>query len=124
MNAPPEVVVEAAKLCAGQKGFESDPFGLLALCVSLTNTSSNALATFKALLAAGVSPNIIVCGGETLLQHVITLNRVREVRELLAHGARPEQKNVFGYESTSNLEGAIAAENEAGELAVSWFQTR
>jgi hypothetical protein len=121
LNAPPNAVVECMKLCTKSERIEPDRFGLLELCVSLTNTNSNAFPTFSALLSAGVSPNTIVCGGDTLLQHAVGLNRVREVEELLRHGVDPHQMNAFGRESTSNLEGAKCSGNAAGKLAIAKF---
>lgn len=117
VNAPPAAVVECAKLCLSHEDFQADALGLLEFCVPLTLTTSNAFATFSSLLAEGVSPNTIVCGGDTLLQYLLGLNRVRELEKLLQYGVDPHQMNIFGYESTSNLEGARQSSNEAGKLA-------
>lgn len=124
VNAPPHVVIECQKLLASADKVKEDAFGLLALCVSLGNTKSNAYPTFTALLSDGVSPNGIVCGGETLLQYAVSLNRVREVEQLLRHGVDPDQMNVFGRESNSNREGVKNFDNEAGRLAQAWFSGR
>jgi hypothetical protein len=121
MNAPPHVVTECQRLLAKPAEIEADRFNLLELCVSLAYTHSHAFPTFAALLSDGSNPNKIVCGGETLLQHLIGLNRVREVAELLRYGVNPDQMNVFGRESTSNREGARAAQNDAGRLALARF---
>ncbi len=121
LNAPPHAVTECQKLLAAPAEIEADRFNLLELCTSLANTNSNAFPTFAALLSGGSNPNKIVCGGETLLQHLIGLNRVREVAELLRYGVDPDQMNVFGRESTSNREGARAAQNDAGRLALARF---
>jgi hypothetical protein len=117
VNAPPHVVVHAARIMLSQDDFEADALGLLERCIPITSTSSNAFSTFSALLADGVGPNKIVCGGDTLLQHLVGLNRVREIQELLRHGVDPDHMNVFGRESTSNLEGARCAGNDAGRIA-------
>jgi hypothetical protein len=121
VNAPPQAVVECAKLCLSPAEFRADSFGLLELCIPLAQTSSNAFETFAALLAEGVSPNRIVSGGDTLLQYLIRLNRVREIEELLLYGVDPHHMNVFGRESTSNLEGAQRSGNDAGRVALARF---
>jgi hypothetical protein len=119
LNAPPHAVTECMREYAKSKHVEVDRLGLLELCIDLSNSKSNAFPTFKALLAAGMSPNVTVSSGDTLLQHAISLNRVLEVEELLRHGVDPHQMSVFGLESTSNIEGAKLAGNAAGDLAFS-----
>lgn len=121
VNAPPHVVTDCQKLLAAPAEIEADRFNLLERCASLATTHSNAFPTFAALLSGGCNPNKIVCGGETLLQHLVGFNRVKEVAELLRYGVDPEQMNVFGGESTSNREGARAAQNDAGRLALARF---
>jgi hypothetical protein len=121
LNAPPNVVVQCLRQYTKAEGVEADRLELLELCIALSNSNSNALPTFKALLSAGLSPNIIVDGGDTLLQHAINLNRVPEVEELLCYGVDPHQMNIFGMESTSNLDGARLAGNAAGAIALAKF---
>lgn len=124
LNAPPNVVLQCLSQCAKAEAVEADRLGLLELCIALSNANSNALATFKALLAAGLSPNVITDGGETLFQHAVNLNRVPEVEELLRYGVDAHQMNIFGAESTPNREGARAAGNAAGALALAKFNER
>jgi hypothetical protein len=90
-------------------------------CVSLARTHSNAFPTFAALLSAGVSPNKIVCGGNTLLQHAMQLDRVREAEELLRFGVDPDQMNAFGAESTSNIAEARSCGTAADRLVAAKF---
>lgn len=124
LNAPPNVVVQCLGQCAKAEAVEADRLGLLELCIELSNANSNALATFKALLSAGLSPNVVTDGGDTLFQHAVNLDRVPEVEELLRYGVDPHQMNMFGVESTSNRGGARAARNAAGALALAKFNER
>jgi hypothetical protein len=124
LNAPPDVVVACMAQCAKNPRFEANRLGLLERCIEKTNSNSNAFPTFKALLAAGLNPNSIVEGGDTLFQHAIGLNRMPEVEELLRYGIDPHQMNIFGPESTSNIDGAKQAGNTAGDLAFATLRSR
>ena len=92
----------------------------LEVCLRLSLTKENSPTTFAALLESGASPNVMV-GGATLLQHAMLLNRVREVKELLRHGVDPNQRSLFGIESTTNVEEAKAINNEAARLVLAAF---
>jgi hypothetical protein len=121
VNAPPHVVVSCQRLLASTDDIRSDCYGLLERCASLAYVNSNAYPTFAALLAAGARPNKIICGGETLFQHLVVLNRVREVQEILKYGVDPDQMNVFGQESNSNRAAVEIPVNEAARIAHARF---
>lgn len=122
LNVPTDVLLRCVAAYSRLPGADVHHCGLLEACAALSHTHSYAFLSFRTLLTAGLSPNIIIDNGDTLLQNLISRNRVREVAELLRHGVDPQQMNVFGRESTSNREGARRAGNAAGELAWAWFQ--
>ena len=121
LNAPPRLVVEMVGHCAKVGSIDPNRLGLLEACLPASATRSNAFDTFAALLAFGLSPNVITDGGATLLQKAMTLDKVREVTELLRYGVDPNHMSVHGRESTSNREEAALVGNEAGALALAAF---
>lgn len=121
LNAPPEVVLESLRICAGEAPLREDRLGLLAQCVTLAMTHSNAFGTLSTLLLAGLDPNVIVADGDTLLQYALRLDRVREVEELLRFSVDPHGRSCFGPESCSNLEAAYASTRQAGAVARAHF---
>jgi hypothetical protein len=94
---------------------------ILEECLILSTTHSNALETFRSILALGMDPNVTSASGLTLFQRAIRLNRVWEVAEMLKAGVSSTHMSVFGSESMSNIDAAFCAGNEAGELALAWF---
>lgn len=124
LNAPADTVVECLRLCADADSLRSDALGLLGICVERWHTHLNAPATFSALLRAGVSPNAIIRGGETLFQHLVERNRKAEILELLHYGLEAKQCSAFGPESTSNREAAKRLGNAAALAALEhWTRT-
>jgi hypothetical protein len=124
LNAPTDVLLRCVAAYSRLPGADVHNCGLLEACAALSHTHSYAFLSFRTLLTAGLSPNIIIFDGNTLLQSLISRNRVREVTELLRHGVDPQQMNAYGREGTSNREGARRAGNAAGELAWAWFQRK
>jgi ankyrin repeat protein len=121
VNAPPELISDLLRLHPASETLHRVKCSLMEACLRASATKSNAFGTFALLLAEGVSPNLIVDGGSTLLQQAMELNRVREVRELLRHGVDPSQMSVFGRESTSNIDEAARLTNEAAKLVLEYF---
>lgn len=121
INVPTKIVIDFLTYCVRAGNVDKDSLRLLESCLYESNLKSNAFDTFSSLLNFGLSPNVLVDGGYTLLQKAIELNKVREVNELLLHGIDPHQMNFFGLESTSNIEDAISADNTAGNLVLEKF---
>ena len=64
---------------------------------------------------------MIADGGATLLQKAIELNKTKEVAALLVRGVEPLQMSVFGAESTTNIQEAMLAGNDAAKLVLEKF---
>ena len=122
LDAPTSLVVEIIRVIAESGKADPNKLGVLFACLELIPTHANAAATFRTLLEEGLSPNVIVSGGATLLQKAFELNRVHQVDALLRYGADPRQKNVFGLDSTTNLEEASYAGNASGQLAIQYWK--
>lgn len=122
INAPTQLVIELLRHCVRSEGIDVNRLGLLEVCLKESPTTENAPNTFSSLLAFGLSPNVIVEGGATLLQKAIELNRTVEVTALLNNGVDPYQMSVFGRESTNNIAEAVNAGNAAGDLVVAKYQ--
>jgi ankyrin repeat protein len=120
-NAPPPLIADLLRLHPQLETLPRAECGLMEACLRESLTKSNAFDTFSLLLKEGVSPNLVVESGSTLLQLAMQLNRVREVRELLRHGVDPNQMSIFGQESTSNLEEAAKLANDAAKLVLDHF---
>lgn len=123
LNAPTELVTLLLKKWITQESIDVNRLDLLELCIYHSLTKSNAQPTFYALLNLGLSPNVIVNGGATLLQRAMELDKKREVELLLQYGADPQQLSVFGPESTTNLQEAESLETKAAQLAADWFRS-
>jgi len=121
LNAPAELVVLSLLRWARDTRGDINRSALLDQCMVLSHRHSNAFATFTSLLGVGLSANGIAEGGCTLLQRAISLNLVSEARELLRYGVSANQMSVFGLESTSNIEEAAAATNQAGAIVLQHF---
>ena len=121
MNAPSELVVRLLAKCCQQYSIDPNGFGLLELCMNMSGTKANAVETFTALLDFGLSPNVIADGGATLLQKALELNKTKEVAALLVRGVEPLQMSVFGAESTTNIQEAMLAGNDAAKLVLEKF---
>lgn len=124
LNAPPQLISDLLRQHSGLETLPRLQSGLMAECLRVSATNSNAFATFALLLAQGVSPNLILDGGSTLLQRAMAHNRIREVRELLRHGVDPDQRSIFGLEAASNIEEAALLTNEASRLVREHFQRK
>jgi hypothetical protein len=124
LNAPPRLIVDLLHLHGKSQPLDKVKKDLMETCLRESTTKGNAFETFALLLADGVSPNLIVDGGSTLLQKAMELNRAREVRELLRYGADPNQTSVFGRESSTNLEEAARLDNEAAKIALTAFRAK
>jgi len=122
LNAPPELVADLLRQHSDSETVQRAQSNLMSECLRLSATKSNAFDTFALLLAQGVSPNLIVEGGSTLLQRAMAHNQVREVRELLRHGVDPNQVSIFGLESASNLEEVALLTNEASRVVLEHFR--
>lgn len=121
INAPPKLIVDLLRVHSTLKEPNLVERRLMEACLQQSTTRSNAFGTFKLLLASGVSPNLIIEGGSTLLQRAMELNRVHEVQELLHNEVDPNQMSVFDLESTSNLEEAARLTNESAKLVLKHF---
>lgn len=123
LDAPAGVVVSFVRKLTDDKGVDPNALGLLEACLDLSETTSNAFATFSSLLDIGLSPNVIASDGSTLFQKALERGRSKAVGELLRHGVDPCQMSVFGAESTTNFDEAVEADNAAGRLALAFWKT-
>jgi hypothetical protein len=121
LNAPSAVLVRLLRFLVEIRSIDPNRQGILEKCLDLSETCSNAFDTFEAMLDHGLDANGFVSDGNTLFQHALGRNRVREVKALLHHGARAEMMNLFGRESTSNVQEATIAGNAAGRAAIQYW---
>ena len=124
VNAPSQLVIDLLRRHPESEALGRLKSNLMESCLRESSTKGNAFGTFALLLAEGISPNLIVNGGCTLLQEAMELNRTREVRELLRYNVDPHQMSVFGRDSSSNIDEAARLKNEAAELVLTHFAQR
>ncbi len=80
--------------CGFDVDYQSDKYGLTALCVA---AGYNNFKVVKELLARGANPNIQAKNGATALTFALIKNNSAVVRELLAYGADQSIREPFDY---------------------------
>ena len=115
INAPSSLILELMSSCSRLESVELDRFDVLRKCMEESYAKSNAFNTFSKALKWGLDPNVY-WDGSTLLQKAIEMNRVREISELLLHGADPFKLSLFGRESTSSIDDALESGNDASSV--------
>lgn len=116
-NAAPGIVSLAIRKCASVPS-QLAATETLARCMALWTTRSSARGTFREILHEFQGANGRVSDGNSLLQEAIRLNKPECALMLVEAGADAGSLSSQGEASTTALEDALVARNEAAAVVL------